>query len=48
MSVLWFNKTIKEAIEEPRFHHQLFPMELQYEKGTPSVSNFYNLFLSCK
>lgn len=30
---LWFNKTIKEAIDHRRIHHQLFPMALQYEKG---------------
>ncbi|XP_039292330.1 glutathione hydrolase 1 proenzyme [Nilaparvata lugens] len=31
---LWFNKTIKEAIDEPRIHHQLFPMQVSYEFGT--------------
>ncbi|XP_046391098.1 scoloptoxin SSD14-like isoform X2 [Ischnura elegans] len=30
---LWFNKTIKEAIDASRIHHQLFPMKLQYEYG---------------
>ena len=34
---LWFNETIKEAIDAPRIHHQLFPMELAYECGTPRV-----------
>jgi len=33
MYVLWFNRNIKEAIDAPRFHHQLFPMRLQYEYG---------------
>jgi len=33
MHVLWFNRNIKEAIDAPRFHHQLFPMRLQYEYG---------------
>jgi gamma-glutamyltranspeptidase/glutathione hydrolase/leukotriene-C4 hydrolase len=33
MHVLWFNRNIKEAIDAPRFHHQLFPMHLQYEYG---------------
>lgn len=33
MQNLWFNKNIKEAIDAPRFHHQLFPMRLQYEYG---------------
>ncbi|XP_049941993.1 scoloptoxin SSD14-like isoform X1 [Schistocerca serialis cubense] len=30
---LWFNKTIKEAIDHSRIHHQLFPMTLLYEEG---------------
>ncbi|EFX69499.1 hypothetical protein DAPPUDRAFT_258510 [Daphnia pulex] len=30
---LWFGETIKEAIDSPRIHHQLFPMNFQYEKG---------------
>ncbi|KAG8223925.1 hypothetical protein J437_LFUL003732 [Ladona fulva] len=30
---LWFNQTIKEAIDSSRIHHQLFPMHLQYEHG---------------
>jgi gamma-glutamyltranspeptidase len=38
MEVLWFNKNIKEAIDEPRLHHQLFPMRLQYEYGVLQVS----------
>jgi len=33
MHVLWFNRNIKEAIDAPRFHHQLFPMHFQYEYG---------------
>jgi len=32
---LWFNETIKEAIDSPRIHHQLFPMSLRYELGFP-------------
>ena len=35
---LWFGETIKEAIDSPRIHHQLFPMKFQYEKGFPSVN----------
>ncbi|VVC34640.1 Hypothetical protein CINCED_3A006787 [Cinara cedri] len=31
---LWHNKTLKEAIDEPRIYHQLMPMEVQYEYGT--------------
>ncbi|CAG7720876.1 unnamed protein product [Allacma fusca] len=30
---LWFNENIKEAIDAPRIHHQLAPMELVYEEG---------------
>lgn len=30
---LWFNQTIKEAIDASRLHHQLFPMKLEYEYG---------------
>ncbi|XP_057373381.2 scoloptoxin SSD14-like [Daphnia carinata] len=32
---LWFGEDIKEAIDSPRFHHQLFPMTLNYEEGFP-------------
>ncbi|XP_025191906.1 glutathione hydrolase 1 proenzyme-like [Melanaphis sacchari] len=31
---LWYNKTLKEAIDKPRIFHQLLPMEVQYEYGT--------------
>lgn len=34
---LWLGENIKEAIDSPRFHHQLFPMTLNYEKGFPKV-----------
>jgi len=30
---LWFDKNIKEAIDYPRFHHQLVPMVFAYEYG---------------
>lgn len=30
--VLWLGQNIKEAIDAPRFHHQLVPNVLQYEK----------------
>uniref|UniRef100_A0A2S2NKJ0 Gamma-glutamyltranspeptidase 1 n=1 Tax=Schizaphis graminum TaxID=13262 RepID=A0A2S2NKJ0_SCHGA len=31
--ILWYNKTLKEAIEEPRLYHQLIPMQVDYEYG---------------
>ncbi|XP_031635021.1 glutathione hydrolase 1 proenzyme-like [Contarinia nasturtii] len=31
--VLWFNQTIKEAIDEARIHHQLLPMHIEYQHG---------------
>ncbi|KRT84674.1 hypothetical protein AMK59_627 [Oryctes borbonicus] len=34
MRILWCNQNIKEAVDAPRFHHQLYPMEVQYEYGT--------------
>lgn len=36
---LWLGEDIKEAIDSPRFHHQLIPMTLNYEKGFPKVWN---------
>ncbi|CAB3359782.1 Hypothetical predicted protein [Cloeon dipterum] len=30
---LWLNQNIKEAIDAPRIHHQVYPMELKYEYG---------------
>ncbi|CAG7822031.1 unnamed protein product [Allacma fusca] len=30
---IWFNETIKEAIDSRRIHHQLAPMEAEYEYG---------------
>ncbi|XP_041979054.1 glutathione hydrolase 1 proenzyme-like isoform X2 [Aricia agestis] len=30
---LWFGETVKEAIDHPRFHHQLIPMTINYEFG---------------
>ena len=32
---VWFGETIKEAVDSRRMHHQLFPMQLQFEKGFP-------------
>jgi gamma-glutamyltranspeptidase len=34
---LWYNKTLKEAIDKPRIFHQLVPMQIQYEYGTTRV-----------
>ncbi|KAI9582044.1 glutathione hydrolase 1 proenzyme isoform X1 [Glossina fuscipes] len=31
--ILWLNQTIKQAIDAPRFHHQLLPNVVQYEYG---------------
>ncbi|XP_050430894.1 scoloptoxin SSD14-like [Adelges cooleyi] len=31
--VLWSNKTLKEAVDEPRLYHQLVPMRIDYEYG---------------
>lgn len=33
MGKLWFGQTIKEAVDSPRIHHQLFPMNIEYEYG---------------
>lgn len=30
---LWMNNTIKEAIDAPRIHHQLFPITAGYQFG---------------
>lgn len=41
MRVFWFNQNVKEAVDYPRIHHQLYPMEVQYEYGTLQVYQFY-------
>lgn len=30
---LYFNESIREAVQAPRIHHQLIPMRLEYEPG---------------
>ncbi|XP_017770754.1 PREDICTED: gamma-glutamyltranspeptidase 1-like isoform X2 [Nicrophorus vespilloides] len=34
MRILWFGQNIKEAVDSPRIHHQVYPMQLGYEYGT--------------
>nr|P0DPU6.1 RecName: Full=Scoloptoxin SSD20; Flags: Precursor [Scolopendra dehaani] len=36
MRVLWLGRNIKEAIDEPRLHHQLLPDEIEYEFKFPN------------
>lgn len=38
LETLRFGWDIKEAIDYPRIHHQLFPQEVQIQKGFPQVS----------
>ncbi|XP_060803252.1 glutathione hydrolase 1 proenzyme isoform X2 [Amyelois transitella] len=33
MRKLWLGQTIKQAVDEARIHHQIFPMEVGYEYG---------------
>lgn len=37
MLKLWYNFTIKESVDKPRFFHQLIPMEVEYECGVLDV-----------
>lgn len=39
---LWYNKTLKEAVDKPRLYHQLVPMVVQYEYGTTKASQKYS------
>ncbi|XP_075225224.1 scoloptoxin SSD20-like [Lycorma delicatula] len=32
-SYTWFNRTLKEAVDESRIHHRLYPVEISYEYG---------------
>ncbi len=38
MNMFYLGKNVKEAVDAPRIHHQLFPMNLFYEDGTTTVS----------
>lgn len=33
MRFLWMGDDLKKAIDAPRIHHQLYPMEVSYEYG---------------
>ncbi|XP_076182889.1 scoloptoxin SSD14 isoform X2 [Ptiloglossa arizonensis] len=33
--VIWMGQTVKEAVDAPRIHHQLIPIEASYEYGVP-------------
>ncbi|XP_023218595.1 glutathione hydrolase 1 proenzyme-like isoform X1 [Centruroides sculpturatus] len=37
MQLLWLNKNVKEAIDMPRVHHQLFPDYISYENNFPEA-----------
>ena len=41
MESLWFNWGIKEAIDYPRLHHQLFPTTTQVDANFPQVKESY-------
>lgn len=43
LNVVDFNMNIQEAIDAPRFHHQLFPDQIDYEKYTFSTDVIENL-----
>ncbi|CAK9809639.1 Scoloptoxin SSD14 [Anthophora plagiata] len=33
--IIWMGQTVKEAVDAPRIHHQLYPAEMAYEYGVP-------------
>lgn len=36
---LWYNYTLQTAMEMKRYHHQLFPMEIEFENAFDMVSH---------
>lgn len=51
---LWFGEDLAKALDESRFHHQLFPMAIQFESDYDEVniiflfdSKLINVFLGC-
>ena len=44
--VLYLGDNIKQAVDARRFHHQLFPMNLNYEDGITTVILNYKYFQS--
>ena len=38
-------QTIKEAVDARRLHHQLFPMNLNYEDGITTVTNIIHILI---
>ncbi|XP_035226663.1 scoloptoxin SSD14-like isoform X2 [Stegodyphus dumicola] len=45
---LWLSEDIKRATDAPRFHHQLFPNQIEYEESFPKVYYFTLITLSLK
>ena len=39
MNYLWFNRTLSEAVVEPRLHHQLLPDYIRIDKDYPMPLN---------
>ena len=35
MKYLWFNRTLPQAVVDPRLHHQLMPMYISIERDNP-------------